>query len=582
MREKLQNTIQKNKFGRFLLRRIVLTLRAFSLNTLIHRILSQKKTRTYLIKSKALYLFTSRHPSLTNSALHFAKQYALERQDFAILYKVSQIYRIQRRHRESLDILIHLITSEKNELKLMRYITHALQAERALEKKTLKELYDSCELEIPEKAAHLMACEYTLHSEKITPNWNSIINLLNENFDYTLANFTILAALGHQKIEYVNSIKNLLKSRPQDFNSLSFSRSMTMVAAAYYRSGYKSKLMQLDKDFNFDSTSWKIYMSFGHGNILEAMNYRGETIKNSFLRFYPLKTKKIQKILTPEKDICGEAFNSLFYIETYKLIGSYSVICDRRLHTVLQKNFPHISFIPKTPRYVQNISTEKFNKLNYNLRDFLDNESFTKTRNANFFTIDYKTLFHNADIQQKRTTGWLKTDNQLKNYWHESLGKEKILIGISANSTIRSKIRDIHMIGLEHWEEIFTLPNCKFINLNASLSEEKIQEYSQKFNIEFITPDIDLFNDFDNLLAIMSILDFAVVPANNMMDFAAALGLKSIVFSPSNIMKTWAIDDDKYIFSEKVKFIFPKNDDNKIEAMVNDGAQYIKNSLQLN
>mgnify|MGYP003385898704 CR=1 FL=1 len=216
------------------------------------------------------------------------------------------------------------------------------------------------------------------------------------------------------------------------------------------------------------------------------------------------------------------------------------------------------------------------------LRDFLDHDSFYQTKEANFINIDYKKLYGKPQTQHGYTNGWLKTDKNLKNYWVKQLGQSKRVIGVSANSTQRSKIRDIHMIGLEYWKEIFTLPNCKFINLNASLSEEETQEYAKKFNIEFITPDIDLFNDFDNLLAIMSVLDFAIVPANNMMDFAASLGLKSIVFSPSNIMKTWAIDDDKYIFSEKVKFIFPKNDDNKIEAMVKDGAQYIKNSLRLN
>ena len=39
------------------------------------------------------------------------------------------------------------------------------------------------------------------------------------------------------------------------------------------------------------------------------------------------------------------------------------------------------------------------------------------------------------------------------------------------------------------------------------------------------------------------------------MDFAAAVGTKTIVFSPTNIMKVWATGGDRYIFSDQVKFI---------------------------
>ena len=79
----------------------------------------------------------------------------------------------------------------------------------------------------------------------------------------------------------------------------------------------------------------------------------------------------------------------------------------------------------------------------------------------------------------------------------------------------------------------------------------------------------------------MSLLDIAIVPPNNMMDFSAALGIKSIVFSPSNIMQAWAVNNNNYIFSDNVKFIFPEEKENKNKKMVMQAVKHIK-SLNLN
>jgi len=478
---------------------------------------------------------------------------------------------------------------EKSELKIIRYTLRALQAERLVDNKKLMKLYQLGELShFPNKSKYFMDCEYTLHTDDITPDWDSIITFLKKDFDYPLANFLILAALGHQEIRYIDNIRDQLLSKPLKNSGVAFSRSITMVAAAYYRSGEKTKLQQLNKDVSFDTTetSWKIYMAFGQNKIMEAMNYRGQTIKNTFMRFYPYKrsllTAKKKEVLTPEKDICGEAFNSLFYPELYKEKGDYIVICDERLFTILQRTFSFIKFIPKTPRYLQYSNVSNFNSINYGLRDFLDNQSFQKTKGSDFFTIDYEGLYKRDLTQQGRCRGWLKTDDSLKNYWRAQFGSSQKLIGISANSTLRSRIRDMHMIGMEFWGGIFNLPNCVFINLNASLSDTEINHYRNEFGIKLINPEIDLFNDFDNLLAIMSILDFSIVPANNLMDFSAAVGINTVVFSPSNIMKTWAVHHDRYIFSDKVKFIFPQNDGaNQIEEMVLEGADYISETLAL-
>jgi hypothetical protein len=570
----LKEAVIQTKLGRLICRQIILSIRKLSPSRLTYLLLLSNRTH----QSRLITLLITKHGSLTRRLFPILEN-SIKNPTF--LFNLATTYKLQKEHDKAFKLFLQLLL-EQNESKQVKFIVKALQTERELKEKKLLQYVNTGKLTLSKKATHFLTCEYTLHTDDIIPDWGEIIYLLKTDFDCTLAIFFMLAALGHQKIEYIDKTRDLLISNKNKIREVLFERAMTIVATSYYRSGEKNKLKRLDKQFDFNSLNWKLYMSFGHGHILKAMRYRGMAIKESFLRFYPIQ-KKLSKqcVLVPEKDICGEAFNSLFYPELHKNLGDFTVICDRRLHTILQRTFPYVNFVAKTPRYMQKSLPNNFNKLNSYLRDFMDHDSFSQTQGAEFFNIDYETLYDQQNTRKGRSEGWLKTDERLKKYWKKALGNDMKLIGVSANSTLRSRIRDMHMIGMEHWGEIFKLPNCKFINLNSSLTEEDIQEYAEKYNVEFITPDIDLFNDFDNLLAIMSILDFAIVPANNMMDFSAALGINAIVFSPSNIMNTWTIEKDAYIFSDKVKFIFPHEENKTIEKMVSEGAAFIKDTISL-
>jgi hypothetical protein len=249
---------------------------------------------------------------------------------------------------------------------------------------------------------------------------------------------------------------------------------------------------------------------------------------------------------------------------------------------VLSKNFPYIEFTPKIPKYRQHEDRKAFDDVPPRLWDYLDNKSLTISKGLRFSPIDYVGLYSHEQTQRNVRSGWLKADAELQNVWRGKFGNDKHLIGISASSTMRSKIRDIHTIDLKHWGEVFALKDCVFINLNAGFDSNECQEIEKKYGVQFVTPDINLYDDFDNLLAILSILDFSIVPANNLMDFSAALGVKTLVFSPTNIMRVWVqTNTDNYIFSDKVKFIFPKNfADFYLEEMIGMAVKEIESALR--
>ena len=304
----LKTFILKNKYGKLLARHIILTFRKFSPSQLAYKLILSSDIQESAIKTYLYNLFLKND----GCSKRIIARIASTTRNRTLLLAIAKTYRIQKKHDAAFNIFFRLILSEKNEVRLTSLITKALQVERNIDNKQLMTLFESKKFPFPEKATHLLACEYSLHSDNITPNWPVVSNLLKKDFDYTLANFFMLSALGYQKIKFVDDVRDILISRKHESHESRFERSATIIATSYYRSGETEKLQQLDRTFSFNSLNWKLYMSFGHGRILEAMQYRGKAIKSTFLRFYPYKQALTSKqVLTPEKDICGEAFNVL-------------------------------------------------------------------------------------------------------------------------------------------------------------------------------------------------------------------------------------------------------------------------------
>lgn len=590
IKARAKTALLKNRASRALIRHAILTSRKLYVRTFAHlyknpaqlidKLSKTEHGRNALLSTRNVGIAWADRLAADQTLIRKVEQIAVKKKRRPLLRKVASFYFRARVYSKAYELLCLLIENEQNEAALHAHIVRAIQAERHLKKHALNDFIKANEVAIPEKSRHLIDCEYCQHYDEYIPDWNRIIELLREDFDNVLTNFCLLAAFGNKELTVIDRLGEIIIERAKSDPTIKNQKTVTMLAAVFYRSGEKEKLIKLEKEFKYTDLGWKIYMAFGRDEILEAMNLRGESIQKTFSTFYPYSVKGRKLALTPEKDLCGEAFNALFYDSIYDSEGSVTVICDSRLSKCLSRSFPQVEFIPKTPRYRQFDEPEHFDRLPPKARDYLDNESLKAARKLGFKPIDYAKHYDSPETQRGLQTGWLKPDPELVEYWKQHFGSHKKLIGISANSTLRSKVRDLHMIGLEHWAPIFSLDNCLFINLNAGLSIEETEKYEKQYGIKFITPEIDLFNDFENLLAIMSILDFALVPANNLMDFSSALGTKTIIFSPSNIMKTWVKDSENhYIFSENTTFIFREPGvENPIEQMVEKAANIIKAS----
>lgn len=121
----------------------------------------------------------------------------------------------------------------------------------------------------------------------------------------------------------------------------------------------------------------------------------------------------------------------------------------------------------------------------------------------------------------------------------------KILVGICWRSGKLSIERNLNYTALSDWGPLLTDPRYKFVNLFHDDCENEIQAVEQKFNIEILRwQDIDLKNDLETVLALVSQLDCVVSVGTAVSVIAAAAGVNTLVL----LQRSWVLlgQNDQY------------------------------------
>lgn len=122
---------------------------------------------------------------------------------------------------------------------------------------------------------------------------------------------------------------------------------------------------------------------------------------------------------------------------------------------------------------------------------------------------------------------------------------DKILVGICWRSGMLSIERNLNYTALSDWGPLLTDPRYKFVNLFHGDCENEIQAVEQKFNIEILRwQDIDLKNDLETVLALVSQLDCVVSVGTAVSVIAAAAGVNTLVL----LQRSWVLlgQNDQY------------------------------------
>ncbi|MDI3323036.1 hypothetical protein QKW35_01490 [Pontibacterium granulatum] len=483
-------------------------------------------------------------------------------------------------YQAALEVLLETQSPDSANL---RSWEHLLALEAKADTTAVYDLFREHKDRLPALSRHYLQCVYSGIHKEVLPDWTAALAVSQRKYNATYINSLINAAFIRDEAWVLHEVEAQLLRELTPLNKPLRLRSFRQLSAVYYKSGDLQRSIALGKALDYKDISLKLNISLGSRDPVPALNIRSELLASSFLRAYKQKSRRDGvKTLFPEKDLCGDVFLPFFYRAEYEKHGTFRAICDERMLSIHQRSFPYLSFIPKTSARKRALQPDMFKNISPRLANFIDRPTRDALKDSAFFRIDSTEHFDSIYCQENRHSGWLIPCPERVNYWQSYIDNldTKYVIGFCSGSTVSTPNRDIHMVPLEYWAAIFNLSDTTFINLNAAFSEEQCQHLSDTYSAKVITPAFDLYNDFENLLALMSCLDYAIVPSNNMMDMAASVGTDTIVLSPTGIMSGWIPPgEDKYVFSKHVYFITRENSDQTKPGMVTKAVERIERKL---
>jgi tetratricopeptide (TPR) repeat protein len=178
-------------------------------------------------------------------------------------------------------------------------------------------------------------------------------------------------------------------------------------------------------------------------------------------------------------------------------------------------------------------------------------------------------IFRNKIEDFNNNQPYLLVDNEKSNIFESRLkgSKNKLRVGICWRSGMQSSERNEWYTNLNEWGPIFNLKNCEFINLQYGECEAEILEAESKFNIKILRwSDLDLKNDFESSLALISRLDVIVTVATAVHGMAGSVGVKTFLMAHKFFMN---LGTENYPWFQNMVFVQPDND-NEMVAKINE------------
>ena len=238
---------------------------------------------------------------------------------------------------------------------------------------------------------------------------------------------------------------------------------------------------------------------------------------------------------------------SSMYRELTAHCRSVTASCEPRLHTLLQRSFPEIEFVPTT-RYRKEVLTN--NILN---RDTLGD------RRLYMFVSDQlkemgdgkqlvcSTLDLLADFRTSREdfkqAARLTPDPDLVSMWRSKTRRSgNVQVGLSWRSILMSRDRSRHYLKAEDLAPLSELQNVDFWLLQANITTEEFDTF-ERLGFRVNIPGIDMKDDFEGQAALLSSLDITVSPLSTMGELSVMVGTPTLLFCRTH-EATWRRNSD--------------------------------------
>ncbi|EPJ44442.1 MAG: hypothetical protein OFPII_34750 [Osedax symbiont Rs1] len=237
-----------------------------------------------------------------------------------------------------------------------------------------------------------------------------------------------------------------------------------------------------------------------------------------------------------------------------------SISCNPRLYTLFSRSFPMINFISvERPRNIERLNLDNYTNVpGSDIVGIIDNNAVAAI-NKTDYVIVVTDLLHkclpNYDSFPRKS--YLKADQKLSNIFMDKLPKHTTLVGLSWRSSLTTHSRNEHYLTIEELEPLFSIPGFKFVNLQYDECSSELNWINQRYPQKIINfEELDQYNDFDGVAALMVNLDLIISPATTVVELAGALGCNTWLFSNSSEIDWRKIDfEGKDVWHKNVTIV---------------------------
>ncbi|WP_261845147.1 capsular polysaccharide export protein, LipB/KpsS family [Aliamphritea ceti] len=288
---------------------------------------------------------------------------------------------------------------------------------------------------------------------------------------------------------------------------------------------------------------------FGNRMIFEAFDtFRDIQLVKTVSKYYPEKYYSFKEKLLGEELITLIAifgpgdeirFASIYNIVMDVLgIDKLSITCSPRLYELFSRSFPRIKFVPvHRPRNFEKINLEEYSHVpGSDIISVINNAAVNCIEESDYFLF-VTDMLHACLPSYEAFSGekYLTADIERCNEFKEALPEGEFIIGISWRSSLTTHSRNEHYLSIEEISPLFRVPGIKFVNLQYDECDEELEWVEKQYPGKLINfSDLDQYNDFEGVAALMSCLDLIISPATTVVELAGALGIPTWLFSNSS------------------------------------------------
>lgn len=305
----------------------------------------------------------------------------------------------------------------------------------------------------------------------------------------------------------------------------------------------------------WDEYEWGLKIDERSGPTLSVPYWQGE----------PLTGRTIAVVR--EQGIGDELMFASCLPDLIAAAGQTVVGCDSRLVALFRRSFPGCDVVAMS-------------------------KSANADANVSDYRLDYYARIGSLPRHFRRSLGafpareaYLVADPPRVKHWSDWLAAlgPGLKVGICWRSGLRTPLREGGFTELDQWKHLFSVPGVQWVNAQYGECEEELRRAEASFGITVHRPpQLDMFNDLDEVTALLTAFDMVVTAGTSVHVIAGAAGTATLMLGAAPVMSLGTLTEPWFKRVEQIRE-YEKKVTLRIAAMcVHELAALRCNKTQLN